>query len=138
MVLKVVDSSYAIRADFIPKDSVTVKEAIKEIQKFDKEKAYSLIALEPKKEYIDLVKQNIKGEKLSKTDIKLLALAKQLNAILLTDDTDMQSVALRLGIKVKGYRITIEKPKKKRYRCPNCGRFYNKPYCPICGLRLNQ
>jgi len=113
-----------------------VKEVIDELDPLNRWKASSIIVLKPKKKSIEKVKQFIKGERLSKTDLKLLALAYEKNAILLTDDTDLQSVALRLGLEVKGYRFNRSRPKKKRYKCPNCGKYYSKPFCPICGVKL--
>ena len=132
----VLDTSYILRSEIIPRNSYTVKEVLSELDSLNKSKILNVIILNPKKESLEYVKGKIRGEKLSKTDLKLLALAYQLNAILLTDDTDLQSVALRVGVRVKGYRFNLQKPKRKRYRCPNCGRFYSKPYCPICGIKL--
>jgi len=132
----VVDTSYILRAEFIPKNSFSVKDVIKELDSLNKYKLANIILLNPKRESIETVKKYIKGEKLSKVDMKLLALAYELNATLLTDDTDLQSVALRIGIKVRGYRFNLNKPKKKRFKCPNCGKYYSKPFCPICGIKL--
>ncbi len=42
--------------------------------------------------------------KLSSTDIRLIALAKDLEAILVTDDLAMQNVAAYIGIKFEGFR----------------------------------
>ncbi|WP_456471609.1 PIN domain-containing protein, partial [Methanocaldococcus sp.] len=60
--------------------------------------------VEPKKEFIEKVKEVVKktGDLLSEADIETLALAYQLKALLYTDDYGMQNIAKKLNIKFKG------------------------------------
>jgi UPF0271 protein len=97
----------------------------------------------PKNESIQLIKKGAEktGDigRLSPADIEILALAKEMNATLLTDDYSIQNLAEELNIDYKG--IDIEEIKKKiywRYRCRGCGKYWEELHktCPICGSGL--
>ncbi len=103
----------------------------------------SLKVLMPKNESIQLIKKGAErtGDigRLSSADIEILALAKEMNATLLTDDYSIQNLAEELNIDYKG--IDMEEIKKKiywRYRCKGCGKYWEELHktCPICGSRL--
>ncbi len=79
--------------------------------------------------------------RLSKTDIEVLALALEIDGIILSDDYSVQNIAKALDIKFKG---GAEKGIKEvftwRWRCRGCGKFYDEemPDCPICGSELRS
>lgn len=103
----------------------------------------SLKVLMPTDESIRLIKKGAKktGDigRLSSADIEILALAKEMNAILLTDDYSIQNLAEELKINYKGFDVKeIEKKIYWRYRCKGCGKYWEKLHktCPICGSGL--
>ena len=71
---------------------------------------------------------------LSETDIEIVALALQVNGILLSDDYSVLNLCISLGIRAE----TVEKPGISRtikwiYRCTGCGRTIESRVCPVCG-----
>jgi UPF0271 protein len=79
------------------------------------------------------------SERLSPTDMGLLALALDEKATILTDDYSIQNLAMVLGIDYKGVMFPeITKRVSWRYRCVGCGRRYEKhsEVCEVCGARL--
>jgi UPF0271 protein len=77
-------------------------------------------------------------EKLSESDIKLLALAKEKKLVIISDDYSIQNVAEKMHIK---YLSTFLKPITKlikwRKFCKNCKKFYEKgDVCKKCGAKL--
>ena len=100
----------------------------------------------PSKDSSDKIKtiSSITGDKnrLSKTDIEILALALDINkdekkeVIILTDDYSIQNVASYLNIKFETISQSgITKKFKWIYRCRGCGKKFkdNIKNCPICG-----
>lgn len=76
--------------------------------------------------------------RLSEADQSLLALAKELGAVLVTDDYTMQDIAQRLDIHFLGVNQDgITGSKQWQPRCTGCGRWFEAPQkrdeCPICG-----
>lgn len=70
----------------------------------------------------------------SDTDIGVVALARQLGAVLVTDDYSLQDLAARMGVDVQGFGedgIT-EQREYERY-CPGCGKVTEEDRCPRCG-----
>lgn len=103
----------------------------------------SLKVLMPKNESIQIIKKGAEktGDigRLSPADIEILALAKEMNATLLTDDYSIQNLAKELKINYKGIDIKeIEKKIYWKYRCKGCGKYWNELYrsCPICGSKV--
>ncbi|RLF06551.1 MAG: hypothetical protein DRJ60_04245 [Thermoprotei archaeon] len=106
--------------------------------------------IEPSEEYVEKVLKTAKttGDitSLSKTDIKILALALQLkeqnvNPIILTDDYTVQNLASRFKIVYRSLKIkSIEKRIKWRYRCTACNNTYDEHLeeCPVCGHKLRR
>jgi UPF0271 protein len=83
--------------------------------------------------------------RLSTTDIKILALALDINendekvAIILSDDYSIQNVAHVLKIKFETIiQSGITKRFKWSYRCRGCGKKFkdNVKICPICGFEI--
>lgn len=140
----VLDSSALMQPiDF--EDACTVPEVLDEVRnkpsKLRIESAISagkLRVLEPSPENITIVSEACKktGDLLSKTDVKLAALALELGAMLVTDDYGMQNVAKILNVRFqplsqKGIKRAIL---WKRY-CPNCKRYVSGIECPACGSK---
>lgn len=78
-------------------------------------------------------------ERLSPTDVDIIALARELNATILTDDYSIQNLAKEMGLSYHG--VLMKEIKEKiywTYRCKGCGRFFKKPHkqCPVCGSAL--
>ena len=127
-------------------EAVTVPEVLDEIvNRTSKRRAENEIAagrlriLEPDEKTVnEIIRQAKKtGESLSTTDIKLIALAKELDATLLTDDYGIQNICKCLDIEFQG--IEKEKIKKIFFRklyCPNCKKYYSSRFCPVCGRKL--
>jgi UPF0271 protein len=97
----------------------------------------------PSREGIDRVMEAslVSGdsERLSPTDVGLLALALDEDAVLITDDYSMQNLAEILGIEYRGVMFPkITKRVSWRYRCEGCGRRYEEhsEVCDVCGARL--
>lgn len=79
------------------------------------------------------------SERLSPTDMGLLALALDEKATILTDDYSIQNLAMVLGIDYKGVMFPeITKRVSWRYRCVGCGRRYenHSDVCGVCGSAL--
>ncbi len=77
--------------------------------------------------------------KLSKTDLDIIALAIEINGIVITDDYAIQNVLKYIGLKFSGLsQREISKIFQWKYRCTGCMRYYEKYYesCPVCGSKL--
>ncbi len=99
---------------------------------------------QPEQRYVSRVKKVAReaGEldKLSKTDIDVLALALQLDATLVTDDYHVQNVAAVLGIPFEGVTGEIKEQRRWVKRCSACGKTFPYTYrgkrCPHCGGKI--
>ena len=102
--------------------------------------------LEPSKKEIEKVKRIAAktGDllNLSKTDIKLIALAHELNGTLITDDYDIQNVATVMKIKYRGvYERGIKEVFEWKNICKGCGKIFPLNYkgkCDVCGSELKK
>lgn len=120
-------------------DSV-VKEVVDKISEM-KLTSLKLKILEPKKETIQKVESVAKStgdlEKLSKTDLEILAAAVESDSIIISDDRNIQNVAEKLGI---GYISIFNKKITKliiwKNYCRNCKKFFENDLCPVCGSKL--
>ncbi len=77
--------------------------------------------------------------KLSKTDLDIIALAIEINGIVITDDYAIQNVLKYIGLNYSGLsQREISKIFQWKYRCTGCMRYYEKYYesCPVCGSKL--
>lgn len=81
------------------------------------------------------------AETLSRTDIRLLATAFELDAVLVTDDYAMQNVAEKLDIAVDVIaQDGIDERRDWKFQCQGCGRVFddNLDRCEICGSELTR
>ncbi len=139
----VLDASAFINlSELFEGEFLTTPEVVKEL-KDPKSKALleakDVKVVDPKKEFIDVVKEKAgeTGDILSEADASVLALALEKRAILVTDDYNIQNLCDELGIPFK--RASERGIKKKFIRrkcCPNCGKFFEGEKCPLCGAKL--
>jgi UPF0271 protein len=102
--------------------------------------AAGLSVQSPSSKSIELINQTAErtGDigRLSSADIEVLALAKDLGAVILTDDYSIQNVAAETGVK---YRAVAQEGISQKwtwtYRCTGCGIHFRKAEkeCPVCG-----
>jgi UPF0271 protein len=100
-------------------------------------------ARKPKRQFIEMVVAGAKKtgdvERLSPTDIEIIALAKELDATILSDDYSIQNLAKEMNIPYHGILLKeIEQKIYWTYRCTGCLRYFDEPQesCPICGSKL--
>lgn len=152
----IVDSSALIHGFKIQRDLgkfYTVPEVIEEVKSEDARlevetrlSSGELVVLEPSKDSLERIMEEARRsgdlDKLSRTDLKLLALALEmidLNPIILTDDYDIQNLAKRLGIPYRPlYKKGIREEIEWLWRCTGCGKIYREklPECDVCGSEL--
>lgn len=156
MKLFVIDTS-AIMGGFVPglsdAELATIEEVFEEARdlcsKLKLETAAVLgkiRVLKPSQESIRKTRETVSatGDRLSETDVKLLALSLDLKgegAVLLTDDYAIQNSAALLGVP---YREVSTPGIKEVFRwvliCPACGKVYPPPAlrCRSCGSTLER
>ena len=81
------------------------------------------------------------AETLSRTDVRLLATAFELDATLVTDDYAMQNVAEKLDITVEVIaQEGIDERREWQFQCQGCGRVFDENHdrCEICGSDLER
>jgi len=90
------------------------------------------------KEIKEIAKETGDLEKLSRTDTKILALAKENKLDIISDDYNIQNVAEKIGISyISLFSEKITKFIQWEKYCDNCKRFYEKrDTCPKCGNQL--
>ncbi len=141
----VLDTGAILNLPSPPTPAVTVAEVVEEVKEPKKRALLeSLLGeeiklMEPSKESIEQVKKVCKetGDRLSETDVKILALALDVGGVLYTDDFAVQNVARHLGIPFVGVERIRERRRWKKV-CPVCGREYpwETKVCPRCGVKL--
>ena len=78
---------------------------------------------------------------LSRTDIRLVAAAFELDGLLVTDDYAMQNVAEKLDVPVEVIdREGIAEQRAWTFQCQGCGREFDDHHdrCPVCGSELSR
>jgi UPF0271 protein len=81
------------------------------------------------------------AETLSRTDVRLLAAAFELDAMLVTDDYAMQNVAEKLDVGVEVIaQEGIDERRDWDFQCQGCGRTFDdhRDRCAICGSDLER
>jgi len=139
-------SAFIYLNDFRKFDEIlTVQEVVDEVK--DKVSSMKLSGLnfkiiEPSEKSVEEIKNIAKEtgdlEKLSNTDVKVLAVAKENNCTIISDDRCVQNVAERLSIEyISVYNKKITNLITWKKYCRNCKRFYDKKVtCPVCGNDL--
>ncbi|NPA47983.1 MAG: hypothetical protein GXO14_05010 [Thermococci archaeon] len=97
--------------------------------------------LSPSEKSVEAVKEAARrtgeAEELSEADVEVLALAYELNGVLLTDDYNLQNVAKIIGVEFRTMKRGIRRVIRWSYVCIGCGkRFSEAPpggTCPDCG-----
>jgi len=102
-----------------------------------------LIVMEPEIKYVRKVKEAAKelGERLSETDVEVVALALQVRGTLLSDDYGVLNVAKKLGLEARSVRTKgIRSNVKWVNYCPFCRKEYppEVSVCPDCGSVLKR
>jgi len=80
-------------------------------------------------------------DELSRTDIRLVAAAFELDGRLVTDDYAMQNVADKLEVPVEVIaQEGISEQRDWTFQCGGCGREFDENHdrCPICGSELSR
>jgi UPF0271 protein len=80
-------------------------------------------------------------EELSRTDVRLIAAAFELDGRLVTDDYAMQNVAEKLDVPVEVIaRDGISDQRAWSFQCQGCGREFDERHdrCPVCGSALSR
>ncbi|PSG96050.1 DNA-binding protein [Thermoplasmatales archaeon SW_10_69_26] len=78
---------------------------------------------------------------LSDTDIEVVALAGEEEAVLVSDDYAVQNVAKGMDIEVRGHaQEGISEEREWIWYCPGCGEHEGdrKGECPVCGTELKR
>jgi len=133
----------------LPPEAVTSPGVIVELKKYDDPRLRYwdelLLVTSPSSASLSEVKEAAQrtgdDARLSPVDMEVLALARDLQATLLTDDYSIQNLARVLGIKYQGVGFKgIKEIIIWTYRCKGCGRIFekNQPDCPICGSELRS
>ncbi|NAZ13854.1 MAG: hypothetical protein GU359_06905 [Desulfurococcales archaeon] len=137
------------------KNLITVSEAVEEVLDIESKKDLDLvlesgrlIVGKPSQKYVEEIIRKAREmkilEALSETDIKILALAKELSekgykVTIVSDDSFIHRVARELNIKtVNVKRRVTGRSLVRTYVCPVCGYKTLKRLekCPICGSKL--
>lgn len=139
--------------EFTDADQLTVPEVVEEAQSLSvKLKLETAITLgqikvkEPSEESVSKVQEKIgeTGDKVSKTDVKILALALEIKeegeeSVVVSDDYAIQNLSVVLDLSYS--RIAkpgIKKVFEWKKECPSCGETYSteKNECEVCGAEL--
>lgn len=120
-------------------EMVTVPEVTQEIKSDRAKQTFDIHKIEirePDNEATEEIGE--KAEKanleLSKTDIRLIALAKKINGTLVTDDYEIQNLAEQINIPYKTFlKEGIEEAKNWKRVCKNCEHRTDRKTCEKCG-----
>jgi UPF0271 protein len=122
-------------------------------EELEDESAYRFDALEgsgmhlhiPEEETVERIERAAREtgdlDELSRTDIRLIAAAFELDGSLVTDDYAMQNVAEKLEVAVEVIaREGIEEQRDWYFQCSGCGREFDENHdrCPVCGSELTR
>ncbi|MCK4968735.1 MAG: hypothetical protein KAS12_06780 [Candidatus Aenigmarchaeota archaeon] len=127
--------------------NATVYEVLDEVKnnqsaiELDRLMRLGLAVIEPEEEFVEAINkiQQVTKDKLSKTDIKVLALAQKFKMqnktpVVVSDDYAIQNICKNLKIE---YMPISKKGITKKYmwikKCKNCGRKIKGESCEFCG-----
>lgn len=151
LVKFVLDSS-AFIGGFLPEEDeyFTVHEVIDEVEDDQSKERFSYFLSsgkirikEPNSELVKDVteKAQATGDKLSITDIKLIALAIELKSSIISEDYGIQNVSSMVNVKYKSIRESgIKKIINWEYYCMGCRKIYSKDKktCQDCGSIIKR
>ncbi len=130
----------------MPGENYTTPDNLAEVKDLESKNALDrylpkLTVLDPDTKYIKIVKNKAEemGERLSEADVKVIALALQLGATVLSDDYGVLNVATALGLEARSVRTKGIKGNIKWVNyCPFCREVYPPGVrtCPNCGTVL--
>jgi UPF0271 protein len=130
----------------MPGENYTTPLNVREVKDAESKKALAryeakLKVLEPGRESLDKVRKRAEelGERLSETDLAVVALALELGATVLSDDYGVLNVARSLGLEARSVRTKgIEGTLRWVNYCPFCKKVYppSVRVCPDCGSLL--
>jgi UPF0271 protein len=141
----ILDSSFFLSGFQLPEGHLfTVPEVVAEVREDRKELRFAvslgLVVREPDAPFVGRIEEAAEKSgdifRMSGVDVKLLALALELEGVLITDDYSMQNTAALVGIRFesRGER-GITRVETWYHRCRYCGVYQERHYpdCPICG-----
>ncbi|ERG93372.1 MAG: putative nucleic acid-binding protein, consists of a PIN domain and a Zn-ribbon module [Haloquadratum walsbyi J07HQW1] len=146
--MQVLDSSAFIHEYHTTDDTASIPMVREELEdeaayRFDADEGSGMHIHIPAGGTVDTIKRAARetgdAETLSDTDVRLLATAFELDAVLVTDDYAMQNVADHVDVTVNIIaRDGIKEARNWTYQCQGCGREFeeNRERCPICGSEL--
>lgn len=148
-MIVVLDTSALFSMESIPGDYVayTTPGVVDELKKYNDtrwmfwEHQVTVMAPSPqaRKAIVQASQTTGDSKRLSPVDLELLALAKDLDATILTDDYSIQNTAKFLGICYGSVGMkAIKQLVKWKYKCLGCGKVFDRemPDCPVCGSKL--
>jgi len=149
-MVTVLDASALLEGNYRGEGLVTVPEVVAEFRSEDARRKLlelELAGLEvrspgaPSVERVnDSARRTGDEGRLSHADIQVLALALELEALLVTADFSIQNLAEVLGVRYESPSGRITRQITWRFRCRGCSRWYDErhPDCPVCGSELRQ
>jgi UPF0271 protein len=79
------------------------------------------------------------ADRISGTDIEILALARDLGATVISDDFAVQNIAHELGVATHPIQQRGAKKRVWKFRCSGCKKFYRASgECPVCGSPIKR
>jgi UPF0271 protein len=79
------------------------------------------------------------ADRISGTDIEILALARDLGATVISDDFAVQNIAHELGVATHPIQQRGAKKRVWKFRCTGCKKFYRASgECPVCGSPIKR
>lgn len=142
MAEKVLDANvfvHAVGMDLPFVEAVTVPAVVDELQSRDAAGRYELSRVDvyqPSEESVERVEEAAaeKGEELSPADVRVLALALERGAVLVTDDYGLQNVASALEVDYEEFNQDgIEEELEWKRVCKSCGAEVEGNRCGRCG-----
>lgn len=146
---RVLDSSALLTGRQFPGDLLTVPEVLREVRRhgltppleafLETRVRIASPGAESLRRVMATAERTGDAHRLSSTDVRLLALALDVGATVVTDDYSIQNVARDLGVP---YETVLEPGIKEEwtwsYRCRGCGKVWPEWHdeCPTCGSAL--
>ncbi|MDD1771729.1 MAG: nucleic acid-binding protein [Methanomassiliicoccales archaeon] len=145
----VLDTSALFGLEQVPPEweAFITEGVLTELEKYGDRRAENLLAVlkvsQATSQTVRKVMQAAKGTgdsaRLSPVDVEVLALALELEAVIITDDYSIQNLAtvLKVAYRPSGMK-GITKVIRWNYLCSGCGKVFKEqhPDCPVCGSPL--